>query len=63
MMVALEEGKYLVALVRVRPGHDEQLTWSRPICPLRPHSLVNIENNFYFVGIEPIRGVDLTCIF
>ena len=36
---------------------------SRTICPLRYHSLVHSENNSYFVGIGPIRDIELTCIF
>ena len=39
------------------------LTWSIPRRPLRSHSLVHSENNYYFLGIGPIRDVELTCIF
>ena len=35
-----------------------QKTWSRPICPLWYHSLVQEENNSSFVGIEPIQDVE-----
>ena len=38
-------------------------TGSRPIYPLRSHSLVHRENNSYFVGIGPIRDVELSCKF
>ena len=36
---------------------------SIPRCPLQYHSLVHSENNSCFIGIVPIRDVELTCIF
>ena len=38
-------------------------TGSSPICILRYHSLIHIKNNSYFVGIGPIRDIELICIF
>ena len=49
----------IVALVRgIKDGN--LLTGSSPRCPLRSHSLVNIKNNSYFVGIGPICDVELS---
>ena len=39
------------------------MTWSRPRCPLRSHSLVCIENNLFNVGIGPILNKELEFIF
>ena len=35
---------------------------SRPRCSLQSHYLVHSENNSFFVGIVPIRDIELTCI-
>ena len=54
---------------RVHPSQKQRLIlrsnlmWSSPIFSLRSHSLVHSENNSYFVGLGPIRDVDLTYIF
>ena len=39
------------------------MTWSRPRFNLRYNSLVHSKNNDYFVGMGPIRDIELTCIF
>ena len=39
------------------------MIWYRPRCSLRYHFMVHIENISYFVGIGPIRDVELTYIF
>ena len=39
------------------------MTGSSPRCPLWSHYLVHIKNNSYFLGIGPIRDIDLICIY
>ena len=54
---------YLYNLFHCSPFHHSYSNRSSPRCPLRSHYLVHSENNSYFLGIGPIRDVDLTCIF
>ena len=39
------------------------MTGSSTRCPLRSHSLVHSENNYYFVGIWPICDIELIYFF
>ena len=51
-------------LVRILPIFAGRLgTCSSPICPLRSHSLVCIENHLFIVGIGPILNKELEFIF
>ena len=38
---------------------NHQLTWSRPIFPLRSHSLVYTKNHLFTIGIVPILNKEL----
>ena len=51
-------------LVRILPIFVGRLgTCSSPICPLRSHSLVCIENHLFIVGIGPILKIELEFIY
>ena len=59
----LDASKIMLRLEQKNNSSGLLLTSSSPRCPLWSHYLVHSENNSYFIGIRPIRDVELTCKF